>query len=86
MILEVETPYENSSFAVDNIRMLDCQDKHGRLLPPETSGEHGEHCAPPLMFKCNNGSCLKRDHVCDLRVDCANGEDESGDCGEIIVI
>lgn len=33
------------------------------------------------MYRCKNGSCLNRTRVCDLTKDCADGEDEDGDCG-----
>jgi len=37
------------------------------------------------MFRCNNGSCLNRTRICDFTKDCADGEDETFDCGTYIL-
>lgn len=74
IILEMQVPFDNSSIAVDNIRLTNC-------FPESRSYECTES-----MFRCNNGSCLKREHVCDLTADCADGEDETGDCGELELV
>ena len=65
----MHVPYENSSIAIDNIRLVNCFP--GTFYQCTTS-----------MFRCSNGSCLQRDHVCDLTADCADGEDETGECGK----
>ncbi|XP_031782038.1 leukocyte tyrosine kinase receptor isoform X2 [Nasonia vitripennis] len=71
IILEMQAPFDNSSIAVDDIDLVNC-------FPESRSYECTES-----MFRCNNGSCLKREHVCDLTADCADGEDETGDCDKV---
>lgn len=33
------------------------------------------------MFRCNDGFCLNRTRICDFTKDCADGEDETLECG-----
>ncbi|XP_051176144.1 leukocyte tyrosine kinase receptor-like [Leptopilina boulardi] len=73
LILEVTMPTTDSSFAVDNIRLVDCFPEYNAV---------GSVCTTD-MFRCNNGSCLNRTRVCDLTEDCADGEDELQDCDKV---
>ncbi|XP_076176518.1 anaplastic lymphoma kinase isoform X2 [Ptiloglossa arizonensis] len=73
LLLEMLTPYSNSSIAIDNIRLIDC-------FPESTPV--GAACTED-MFRCNNGSCLNRTRICDLTKDCADGEDEALDCDKM---
>ncbi|XP_011494179.1 PREDICTED: leukocyte tyrosine kinase receptor [Ceratosolen solmsi marchali] len=74
IILEIVVPFANSSIGVDSIRLVDCFPETGTFF-------HGE--CTRTMFRCANGECLKRDHVCDLTADCADGEDESSECDKV---
>ncbi|KAL0123932.1 hypothetical protein PUN28_006035 [Cardiocondyla obscurior] len=71
LVLEAYLPTLNSSIGVDNIRLVNCF--------PESIKD----CTQNNMFRCNNGSCLNRTHVCDFTKDCADGEDEDFECDKI---
>ncbi|XP_050480798.1 ALK tyrosine kinase receptor isoform X2 [Bombus huntii] len=73
LLIEMTVPYSNSSIAVDNIHLIDC-------FPESTPVKMA--CTED-MYRCKNGSCLNRTRVCDLTKDCADGEDEDGDCDKI---
>ncbi|GLG92590.1 Uncharacterized protein GBIM_00232 [Gryllus bimaculatus] len=67
IILEIVTSGAMPSHvALDNIALLDCFPK----LP-------SNGCDGALKFRCgDNSSCLVRDQVCDVNVDCPGGDDE----------
>ncbi|XP_029176509.1 ALK tyrosine kinase receptor-like isoform X2 [Nylanderia fulva] len=73
LILEIYLPYLNSSVGVDNVRLVHC------FPEPMPAGV----ICPTGLFRCNNGSCLNRTHVCDFTKDCADGEDETFECDKI---
>lgn len=71
LYIEAFLPYSNSSIGVDNIRLVNC-------FPESISV--GVACTKD-MFRCNNGHCLNRTRICDFTKDCADGEDETLECG-----
>jgi anaplastic lymphoma kinase len=73
IILEIAVPLANSSIGVDSIRLVNCFPESGTFVLGECTSS---------MFRCANGKCLKRDRVCDLTADCADGEDETYECGK----
>ncbi|XP_043282880.1 ALK tyrosine kinase receptor isoform X2 [Venturia canescens] len=73
VFLEFLAPYDNSSIAIDDIRLVDCF--------PESTTYYSSNCTG--KFNCKNGSCLNKSRVCDLTPDCADGEDEMADCDKI---
>ncbi|XP_017761306.1 PREDICTED: leukocyte tyrosine kinase receptor isoform X2 [Eufriesea mexicana] len=76
LLLEILTRYSNSSVGVDNLRLVDCFPESTPVKMACTEGD-------AYMFRCKNGSCLKRAHVCDLTKDCADGDDEEFDCDKM---
>ncbi|XP_024082782.1 leukocyte tyrosine kinase receptor isoform X3 [Cimex lectularius] len=60
--------------AIDNIRLLDC-------FPEEHSTP--KECSPVSQFQCYNNACIEATRVCNIELDCPNGEDEEQDCSEV---
>ncbi|KAL3228827.1 hypothetical protein MRX96_023729 [Rhipicephalus microplus] len=58
--------------AIDGIRLENCVEQ------PRRVGTCLE-----TQFRCTNSTCIDRQEVCDVRVNCADGEDEKQGCDQV---
>ncbi|XP_076017204.1 MAM and LDL-receptor class A domain-containing protein 1 [Genypterus blacodes] len=75
----------NGDIAIDDLSFLDCEPYDGKLpsvtptLPPVTSAPTVQpHTCPDGEFVCGaRGECVPQSKVCDFRLDCSDGSDET---------
>ncbi len=71
-------PGQNNSYYVHEICLFKLNEE--RTLVPCQYGEHLQNCqdfACNMMFKCPKFYCIPWRYVCDSKIDCPNGYDES---------
>ncbi|XP_039280601.1 leukocyte tyrosine kinase receptor isoform X2 [Nilaparvata lugens] len=74
IILEITSGKEYPSHvALDNLRLINCF----------TEPRPVEINCSPTQYKCRNNTCIDKLDVCDMSMDCVEGDDEEQDCDKV---